>query len=134
MYPGKYAVERADQACFIMAGSGQTVTYAEFEARTNRLAHLLRAAGLGHRDHYAVFMENNARYLECCGAGERTGLYCTPVNSHLTADELAYIVDNSQSRALIVSANTLAVAQQAIKSCPGVELLLVVDELGRLKP
>jgi len=132
MYPGKHAVERADQACFIMAGSGQIVTYAEFEARTNRLAHLFRATGLGHRDHYAVFMENNSRYLECCGAGERTGLYCTAVNSHLTVDELAYIVDNSESRALIVSAATLAVAQQALESCPRLELLLVVDERGEL--
>jgi long-chain acyl-CoA synthetase len=134
MYPGKYATERAAQPCFIMAGSEETVTYAEFEARTNRLAHMFRAAGFAHRDHYAVYMENNARYLECCGAGERTGLYCTPVNSHLTADELAYIVDNSESRALIVSANTLAVAQQAIQSCPRLELLLVVDERGELEP
>jgi len=134
MYPGRYAVERADQACFIMAGSGETVTYAEFEARTNRLAHVFRAAGLKHRDHYSVFMENNARYLECCGAGERTGLYCTAVNWHLTADELAYIVDNSESRALIVSASTLAVAQEALESCPHLELLLVVDERGQLEP
>ena len=134
MYPGRYATERADQPCFIMAGSGETVTYAEFEARTNRLAHLFRAAGLQHRDHYSVFMENNARYLECCGAGERTGLYCTAVNWHLTADELAYIVDNSESRALIVSASTLAVAQEALESCPRVELLLVVDERGELEP
>jgi len=132
MYPGRHAIERADQACFIIARSGETVTYAEFEARTNRLAHLFRATGLGQRDHYAVFMENNSRYLECCGAGERTGLYCTAVNSHLTVDELAYIVDNSESRALIVSAATLAVAQQALESCPRLELLLVVDERGEL--
>ena len=46
MYPGKYAVERADQPAIIMAGTGETITYAEYEARTNRLAHLLRAHGL----------------------------------------------------------------------------------------
>ena len=43
MYAGRHARERAGQAAFIMAGSGETVTYAEYEARTNRLAHLLRA-------------------------------------------------------------------------------------------
>ena len=42
MYPGKHAFEKADQPCFIMAGSGEVVTYGEYEARTNRLAHLLR--------------------------------------------------------------------------------------------
>src|SRR5262245_27856988 len=103
MYPGKYARERADQPCYVMAGSGEVVTYADYEARTNRLAHLFRAAGLRRLDHYTIFMENNARYLECCGAGERSGLYYTCANSHLNADELAYIVDNSESRALIVS-------------------------------
>jgi len=34
-------------------------------------------------------MENNNRYLEACGAGERSGLYYTCVNSYLTASELA---------------------------------------------
>ncbi|MQY31850.1 AMP-binding protein [Nocardia aurantia] len=134
MYPGKYAVERADQPCFIMAGTGETVTYAEFEARTNRLAHVLREAGLGFRDHYTVFMENNARYLEACGAGERTGLYCTAANSHLTATELAYILENSESRALIASAATLPVAAAAAAQVPAVELLLVVDDAGVLTP
>ena len=71
MYAGRHARERASQPAFIMAGSGEAVTYAEYEARTNRLAHLLRSLGLRRLDHYAVFMENNSRYLECCGAGER---------------------------------------------------------------
>ncbi|EFC85781.1 AMP-binding protein [Parafrankia sp. EUN1f] len=134
MYPGKYAVERADQPCFIMASTGEAVTYAEYEARTNRLAHVLRNAGLGFRDHYTVFMENNARYLESCGAGERTGLYVTAANSHLTADELAYILENSESKALIASASTLPAAAAAAAQVPAVELLLVVDEEGSLSP
>ncbi|MCU1502247.1 MAG: acyl-CoA synthetase, partial [Ilumatobacteraceae bacterium] len=128
MYPGKYSVERADQPCFIMAGSGEVVTYGEYERRTNRLAHLLRARGLHRLDHYSVFMENNARYLECCGAGERAGLYYTAINSHLTSDELAYIVDNSESRVLIASRATLEVALEAVGQCPKVELCLLVDE------
>jgi hypothetical protein len=68
IYPGKHAVERASQPAFIMATSGEAVTNAELEARSNRLAHLLRARGLARLDHYAIFMENNARYLEGCVA------------------------------------------------------------------
>ena len=86
-----------------MAGSGETVTYRELEARSNRLAHLLRAVGLKRGDHYAVFMENHPRYVECSAAGERSGLYFTNVNSFLTAGELAYIVNNSLSKVLIAS-------------------------------
>jgi long-chain acyl-CoA synthetase len=126
MYAGKYALERANAPAFIMAGSGEAVSYAEFDARTNRLAHLLRAQGLKRLDHYAIYMENNSRYLEACGAGERSGLYYTCINSYLTVDELAYIVQNSEAKVLITSAEKLAVARQALKACPNVRLCLVV--------
>src|SRR5574342_354303 len=107
MYAGRHARERAGQAAFVMAGSGEAVTYGEYEARSNRLAHLLRNRGLKRLDHYSIFMENNSRYLEACGAGERSGLYYTCVNSYLTAGELAYILTNSQSRILITSREKL---------------------------
>jgi non-ribosomal peptide synthetase component F len=67
---GPYVVVRAGQAAFIMAQSGERVTYGELDARTNRLAHLFRAAGLRRLDHYSIFMESNVRYVESCGAGE----------------------------------------------------------------
>ena len=126
MYAGKYAVERASVPAFIMAGSGESVSYAEFDRRTNRLAHLLRSQGLKRLDHYAIFMENNARYLESCGAGERAGLYYTCVNSYLTPEELAYILQNSESQVLITSAEKREAAAQALKSCPRIRLCLVV--------
>jgi len=128
MYPGKHAQQRATQAAFIMANSGQVVTYAELEERSNRLAHLLRANGLQRLDHYAIFMENNSRYIETCTAGVRAGLYYTCVNSYLTADELAYILNNSESKLLITSRAKLGVAAQALKLCPLVRLCLVADD------
>jgi long-chain acyl-CoA synthetase len=127
MYSGKYATEHSEQPCFIMASSGEVVTYGEFEGRSNRLAHLLRDQGLQRLDHYSIFMENNSRYLEMCGAGERSGLYYTCVNSHLVADELAYIVNNSDSRVVITSAEKLDVVRAVVSQCPAVERWLVVD-------
>jgi len=130
MYTGKHARLRPLQPAFIMASTGEAVSYAELEARSNRLAHLFRKLGLKRLDHYAIFMENNSRYLECCGAGERAGLYFTCVNSYLTASELAYIVNNSESRILITSTAKLEVAREALKQCPKVELCIVVDGPG----
>jgi long-chain acyl-CoA synthetase len=89
MYARKHATVRSQRPAFIMAQTGEAVTYAELEERSNRLAHLLRDRGLRRRDHYAIFMENNARYIESCAAGERAGLYYTCVNSYLTPEELA---------------------------------------------
>lgn len=130
MYPGAHAIERADQPAIIMATSGESVSYAELEARTNQLAHLLRAHGLRRLDHYAIFMENHVRYVEACGAGERAGLYYTGVNSYLTAEELAFIVNNSDSKALITSAAKVEIAREALKLCPNVSLCLIVDASG----
>ena len=41
MYPGKLAKKYEDRPAFIMASTGETVTYREFEARSNQLAHFL---------------------------------------------------------------------------------------------
>jgi long-chain acyl-CoA synthetase len=130
MYTGKHAHLRPLQPAFIMASTGETVTYRELLARSNRLAHLFRNRGLTRLDHYAIFMENNGRYLEACGAGERSGLYFSCVNSYLTASELAYILTNSQSRVLITSRAKLDVAREALKECPKVELCIVSDGEG----
>jgi long-chain acyl-CoA synthetase len=130
MYPGEQVRIRADQPALIMAGTGEMVTYGELEARTNRLAHFMRARGLRRLDHYAIFMENNARYVETCGAGERAGLYHTCANSFLTPDELAYIVNNSESKLLITSQAKRDVARAALRQCPNVAVCLIVDGPG----
>ena len=126
MYIGEYATQHPDRAAFVMASTGESVSHREFEERANRLAHLLRDQGLARLDHYSVFMENNDRYLESCAAGERSGLYYTAVNSYLTGEELAYILDNSESRVLITSVARLEAARDAVDRTPGIERVLVV--------
>jgi long-chain acyl-CoA synthetase len=125
VYPALHARSRPQQPAFIMATSGEMVTYAELERRSNRLAHFLRASGVRRLDHYAIFMENNARYIECCCAGERAGLYYTCVNTYLTPDETAYILDNSESKVLITSMAKHDVALKAMAQCPRIERCLV---------
>ena len=127
MYPNQDSADYGKRAAFIMASTGETVTYADFNARANRLAHLLRSSGLQHQDHYAIMMENNDRYMEACAAGERAGLYYTCVNSYLTADELAYILINSESQILITSIAKLDVVRDAVTQCPAVRQVLVVQ-------
>jgi long-chain acyl-CoA synthetase len=130
MYTGEHVRTRGDQPAFIMADTGMAVTYAELEDRSNRLAHFFRSVGLNRLDHYSIFMENNARYVECCAAGERSGLYFTCINSYLTPDEVAYIVNNSESKVLIFSEEKRAVATEALKQCPNVQVALVADGPG----
>lgn len=133
MYPGKYATLHPDRPAFIMAESGETVTYREFESRSNQLAHLLREQGLKRGDHFSIFMENHPRYLEVCSAGERAGLYYTCINSYLKADELAYIIKNSESQILITSAARLEVAREALLECAAIKLCIIADKVD-LRP
>jgi long-chain acyl-CoA synthetase len=130
MYAGRYVEMHPDRPAFIMAATGEAVSYREYEARSNQLAHLLRAEGLEALDHYSVFMENNDRYLEACAAGERSGLYWTPINSYLTTEEVVYIINNSRSKILITSRAKRAIAIAALADCPDLRLVLVVDEPG----
>src|SRR5918996_367142 len=98
LHPAAYARERPDPAALVMAGSGEVVTYRQLDERSNRMAHALRAHGLGTGDHIAILMENNRAYLEVAWAAQRAGLYYTAINSHLRPGEVHYILDDSGRR------------------------------------
>jgi long-chain acyl-CoA synthetase len=100
--PGKPAV--------ISAATGEQVSYAELDDRSIRLANLLGEFGLVRGDSLAVLAENHVRYYELYWAAIRAGYYITPINTHLTADEIAYQVTDSKSRVFI---STRALADQA---------------------
>ena len=126
MYADQFSQKRADQPAIIMADTGASITYRQFDQQTNKVAHLLRSLALNRLDHYAVFMENSIHYPEICGAGERSGLYYTCINSYLTADELAYILNNSESQAVFTSTAKCHILKEALKQCPKIKKCYVV--------
>ena len=127
MFVGQYAVDKAHQPAIIMADSGEILTYSAFDQRTNQVAHLLRSEGLTRLGHYAIFMENSLAYTEICGGGERSGLYYTCINSYLTADELAYIINNSESEVIFTSAAKLHTVRAALSQCSRIRRCFIVD-------
>jgi long-chain acyl-CoA synthetase len=127
MYTTAHAESRRDQAAIVMAQSGRRLTYGEFEANANRLAHLFRSMGLQRGDHIAILMENNLRYFEVMAVAERTGLYYTCVNSFLTSEEAAYIIDDCDARVLVSSIAKAEVAVPAAALTPKVTAFLCVD-------
>jgi long-chain acyl-CoA synthetase len=125
VYARQHAEEHPDQPAIVMATSGETVTFGEYESRCNRAAHLLRAAGLKRGDHIAVLIENGPQLLEIEGAAERTGLYFTLINTYLAPDEVAYIITNSRARLLFTSPARRDVAVAAAAQCPDLERRLI---------
>jgi long-chain acyl-CoA synthetase len=134
MYPGEYAEQHPDQPALIMAGSGEALTFAEFETNANRLAHLYREAGLRRGDHVAFFVENHIRFFETMAAAERAGLYYTCINSYLTPEEVAYIVDDCDARLFITSVAKSEVALAAAALTPKVQTFLCIDATADIGP
>ncbi len=120
MYPGVHAATRPDHPAVVMTGSGRTITYGELEDRSARLASALHARGLRQGDVVAMLTDNAAECFEIYWACLRSGLYVTPVNRNLNADEIAYIVADSGAKALVVSA-AVAVAATVRELSPQVE-------------
>jgi len=103
MYLGYHAQRSPQHTALIIAESQESLTYAQLDERSNRAARLLRRLGLRAGDQIAVMLPNVPEYLEIAWAALRSGLYITPLNTYMTADEIAYIVADCGARVLIAS-------------------------------
>jgi long-chain acyl-CoA synthetase len=128
MYAAEHAGRFPDQPAIVMATGGEVVTYREYEDRANQVAQFFRSLGLRRLDHVAMFMENHPRLLEAQGGAERTGLYYTLVNSYLSAEEVAYLVNDSRAQVVVTSAAKRDIALRLPEQCPGVRRWLMVDD------
>jgi long-chain acyl-CoA synthetase len=125
MHPCQHAQTKPDAAAYIMAATGETVTYRQLDERSNQGAQLFRQLGLKTGDVIAIFMENNPRYFEIAWAAQRAGLYYTCVSSKLTAGEVEYILTDCDAKVLITSAAMGEVAFQVARLVPGLKLYMV---------
>jgi len=103
-HPAAHAVGHPHKLAVVMGRSGESLTYAELDAASNRVAHLLRANGLAVGDHVAVLLTNGLPWFEIVWGCLRAGIYVTPINWHLVAHEAGYIVADSGATALFADA------------------------------
>jgi acyl-CoA synthetase (AMP-forming)/AMP-acid ligase II len=115
-HPSAFAETAPDRTALVVAPGGATRTYAELEARSNQVAHLLRCNGLGVGDTIAVLLENQAEFFEVSVGAMRMGLLVTPINWHLAPDEAAYIIRDSEASALVASATLAPVLEHLVAS------------------
>jgi long-chain acyl-CoA synthetase len=99
----KRALENPGKPAYIMAGSGEVVTWLQLEERANQCSHLFRHLGLEIGDVIAILMENNRQYLEICNAAGRAGLIYTAISTHLTVGEIEYIVNDCGAKVFVTS-------------------------------
>lgn len=93
---------------------------------TNRLARRLRAAGVGPGDAVALLARNRPEFVEALYAVMRVGGRMTPINWHLTAEEVAYVVDNCEAKVLLADTAFAAAAHEAAAAAPRLDLGMAI--------
>ncbi|MEM9134944.1 MAG: AMP-binding protein [Actinomycetota bacterium] len=120
-----FADERPNELA--LADDADQRTFAELDERVNRTIHALRAAGLGHGDTIAIVSGNRIEWFEAALACANTGITHVPVNWHLVANEIAYIIADSGARAVLAGHRFAEEVGKALddERCAGIELALV---------
>ena len=103
MHPSIHARNHPDKPAIIMSGSGEVVTYAELDRRSNQVAQLLRARGVGIGDCVALCLENHPWFFCLAWGFQRAGVHYVGISSRLTAPEIAYILEDSGAKLLFSS-------------------------------
>jgi long-chain acyl-CoA synthetase len=95
--------QRAPEKLALVDPSGREWSRGELLASANKIAHGLRALGLGRGDCVAVVLENCAEMYQINLAIMQIGLFMTPINNHLMGPEIAFIVKDSGAKVFVGS-------------------------------
>ncbi len=83
----------------LVTPDGCAVTAGELAAQSNRLVHAMRRLGIERGDAIAAMVPNGREMVELYLAAFQAGFYLTPINQHLTAQEVAYILGDCGAKA-----------------------------------
>ena len=128
LFPDAHAEQDPTRPAYILARSGEVVTYRELTDRSRRAAQLMRSVGAEKGSAIAFMLENHPRFLELAWGAQRAGLRYTAISPRLTAEEVAYMLEDAGARVLFASAATADVAREAAARNPGVGAAIGVDE------
>ena len=117
-----------------------TRTFFDLNGNANRIVRLLRESGFRPGDAVAVMCSNRAEFVEVLCATLRGGFRLTPVNWHLTADEVEYIINDCEAKALFaeprypaaLSADAPAVRLRMAIGAEAEDFLPYAETLSRL--
>ncbi|MEV0620727.1 AMP-binding protein [Nonomuraea sp. NPDC050404] len=103
--PGFYAIAAADPGRLaVIDTDGTETTFGDLLTRVNQVSHGLRARGLAVGDVVAGVLPNGIDALVMVMATGQIGLYYVPINWHLTASEIAYILDDCDAKIVVTDA------------------------------
>jgi acyl-CoA synthetase (AMP-forming)/AMP-acid ligase II len=120
-----HAITAPVSAALVIA-DGDTVSYGELYERSRRVAALLYEAGLRRGDGVALVLPNRPEFFEITWGCQLSGLYYSAVNTHFTVDEVAYVIADSDARAVFVDSSMAEVGSRILEANPGVGVHVAV--------
>jgi acyl-CoA synthetase (AMP-forming)/AMP-acid ligase II len=99
----EHTVDAVPERIALICGD-RSITYAELEERSNRLAHHLAANGVGERQHVAIYSYNSIEFVETMLAAYKLRAVPINVNFRYVEDELVYLYDNADVVATVFQA------------------------------
>ena len=123
-----HAASAPASTALIDTDAESVVTYRDLEGRARQVAGLLHEAGLRRGDSVALMLPNRPEFLEVSWGCQLSGLYYTAINTHLTLDEVAYIVEDSEARAVFIDGSMAGLAAELSDRHPRVELRIVTGD------
>jgi acyl-CoA synthetase (AMP-forming)/AMP-acid ligase II len=120
-HPDKWAVTYGDR----------TYTYGQFNAEVNRIAHGLAALGIEKGQKVALMMKNSDMFAIAFFAAAKLGAVLVPINFRLTASEVSYILDHSDSIAVVCDEELADVVAEALEHVPAVRHVIVAGAPAR---
>ncbi|MGW1408730.1 long-chain-fatty-acid--CoA ligase [Streptomyces sp. NPDC002403] len=127
-----YSRDRADHAAILC--EERRLTYAQLHRASNRVAHALRAAGVGRGTRVAYLGRESEYYYTAILGCAKAGAVLVPVNWRLTAGEVDHVLRDSQSELLFVDSEFRQSAERARSGLPGPLTLVTVDRPGADDP
>ena len=103
-------------------------TYADLEARANRLAHYLAAEGVGPGDHVGIYGFNSLEFVETILAAHKLRAVPINVNYRYVEAELRYLFDNADLVALVHDAQYAPRIAAVRDSLPMLRHLIAIDD------
>jgi long-chain acyl-CoA synthetase len=120
-----YWAERSPSAPALIGEQGR-LSFAELNARANRLARMLRERGLRQGDALAILGNNSFEFVETLMATRRIGVRLTAINFHLGAEEVGYILRDCDAKVFVAAARFGDVAARAAASSPELHTRIAV--------
>ena len=98
---------------------GRQFTLAEFDRIVNRTAQLLKAHGVGKDNVVSLLMPNSVEYIIAYFACWKLGAVAGPVNSLLKAQEISFVISDSETKTLLVHPDFLSTIDSIRSQLPG---------------